>query len=794
MILPKQKTSTKEKFSKDEVTGLNQLEQTAEYYINQIPYNDQHEEILSLYKLTEDEIDSKDYNYVLNPFNTKIEKYTKFRGRLRNYNIISPVLEMFLSEFGRRKHTPKVLQSNPLEETKKQKALNEMLKGYFAQKSINALNEAGVNTGKPSVEQPSVEEAKAEFDRTYSDNRVITGQEALDYIIYDHDLQDKYIELYESYLICGRAIDYKGISHNDINFEVIPAVEAFFPHSVNKPFLEDRDWFIRKFGLTPNQALDRFNGKLSDKLIEHLDDFNRQGADIGGLNNASGHIYMSDDDFKEKYSSMYYSEDNALNCYHVVFKSFKKVGELTYTNPVGEIKTMDVDDTYVLDKEAGDISIKWDYINAVYETTKICYNGGEEFIDTKEIEYDRSEVNNKSVVKLPYNGRVLCTQSGEIKSIVKTGKNYQVLYNVLKYGFEKMMNKNKDKLLIMPLGLINKGKQGWDEEKSMYFAEANSMMFIDETAPNAALSLQGIKALDMSLGKYAGEIIGFTNQIKEEWWDSVGMNRQRYGESKTSDGKANTEQAIFRSSLITENLVRKFEKLQEKDYAGLLDLSKIAWIDGVKGQYINSEGKDAFIELNADDALYHLESDYDTHVKFSGEENEKMQKMEQYLFNFTQNGGSLATTLDAMDITSFTKGKELIRKEEQLRQQVEQGNVEAERASQEKIAQMNMQATEAEREAKKYDVDMRYKGLIESTQMKIEADAVGEEDVLLETMKEDWKMRVEDAKLQQEAYNNQRENDRKDKEAESKITKEKAETAKLKKETKIMTAKPVTSK
>lgn len=785
MILPKQKISTSAKYKKDEVSGLTPLEQTAAFYIEQSTFNNDYEEILNLYKMLENEIDESTYNYVLNPFNTKVKKYTKFRGRLRNFDIITPVIEMFASEFGRRTHSPSVIQSNPLDKSQKEEYMTNLLKGYFTQRSVNRLNSIGVETGKPSVEQPPIEEAKEEFKRGYTENRVITGQEALDYIIYDKDLHDKYIDLYEEYLITGRAISYKAVLHNDIHFEHIPAIEAYFPHSVNFKRLEDRDWFVRKYSMTPNQLLDRHKDKLNDKLLEALDDFNG-GGEMDSFDGASGVVYMSDDDFNEKYSHFYKNEENAVDCYHTTFRSFTRVAVLTYENIQGEVVEMDVEEDYKIDKEAGDLDITYEYRNSLYESTLIEFNGIKEYIDTKEIPYDRTELNSKGYPKLPYNGIATVTKTGKIKSVVKSGENYQIIYNILKYDFEKTMNKNKDKISIIPLGLLNKGKQGWDADKAMYYAEANSTLFVDETSPNFNMAVQAIKVLDMSLGKYAGEMIGFIEQVKQEWWDSVGMNRQRYGETKASDGKATNEQAVFRSSLVSENLVRKFEKFQEKDYVGFLDLSKLAWIDGVKGKYINGDKRESFLDLNADQALYHLESDYDVHVIFSGEENDKREFLKEYLFNYTQNGGSAAASLDAMDSTSFAKGREIVRKAEEAREALEEQTQQAERESQEKIAQMEQQTVAAANEMKKYEVDKRYDAVIDAKTLEIEnrePQGNSEADDLLEALKTEHQINKDNKEMTLK----EKEAALKEKEAASKITKEGAETSKIKKETKYLT-------
>jgi hypothetical protein len=51
------------------------------------------------------------------------------------------------------------------------------------------------------------------------------------------------------------------------------------------------------------------------------------------------------------------------------------------------------------------------------------------------------ELNNSSAQKISYNGRFNTSSTGEVRSIVKSGRPYQVIYNILHYQFEKTINK-----------------------------------------------------------------------------------------------------------------------------------------------------------------------------------------------------------------------------------------------------------------------------------------------------------------------------------------------------------------
>ena len=107
----------------------------------------------------------------------------------------------------------------------------------------------------------------------------------------------------------------------------------------------------------------------------------------------------------------------------------------------------------------------------------------------------------------------------------------------------------------------------------------------------------------MSIGNAMDKMWANLQAIKQECWDLIGMNRQRYGSTFASDGKGNTEQAIFRSSILTAPMYFQFDKFMEMDYKGLLDASKIAYADGKKASYVNSDGKTAWFEIADEEVI-----------------------------------------------------------------------------------------------------------------------------------------------------------------------------------------------
>ncbi len=288
---------------------------------------------------------------------------------------------------------------------------------------------------------------------------------------------------------------------------------------------------------------------------------------------------------------------------------------------------------------------------------------------------------------------------------------YQMLYNIFHYRWELLLAKNKDKIMALPLGMIpDGGGRGWDEDKFFYFMEAMSFMVYDETAPNAQQFIQGIKSIDMSIGNAMDKMWTNLQAIKQECWDLIGMNRQRYGDTYASDGKGNTEQAIFRSAILTAPMYFQFDKFLEQDYKGLLDCSKIAYADGKKSAYVNSEGKTAWFEIADEEIIDFMESEFNIFARNSIFEQEKIDKAENLILTMGQNGMTPDTMLEVLDASSMSKMKHYVKE-----------GLAAERAFQQQAQQQQSETAQMQAEAEKAKQDSKNQTDIQVAQIQANA-------------------------------------------------------------------------
>lgn len=722
MILPIQTLSRAEKLERNPQTNKNNIEETIDYYIEQCGWGTYTSEIYELYAAVEGELNENDYRLLKNPYNKQKDDNTplQFNAELKNFNILKGVVNLLMGEFGKRVHEYVVTTINDSDEFAYKDGLNIIIKNYYSQVIANHLYEIGLDLGQQVQEVGDLESYTKEFENTFEETRIISGQEILDFIKYNCNLDDKYIDLYYDWIVTGGFATYKKVNHDDVYFEVVPRHELYVPNENHSRYIEDMSFAVRRQILPVFKIIDLFRGRIEEEVVQALEQ-----ELLSGLTTQYSTTFLTGRQGAVHLPTMYvtgstyknmYTTQNGVELFHVVYTTFRKYGELTYESGFGE-KVMEVGDDYVLNKDLGDISIEWKWENIKYEGYR-CLNY---YLDCGELKENRADLNQNGLQKLPYNGIHERTYTGKIQSIVKEGLPYQRSINSLKYNIEKLINKNKDKVIVMPYGIVPR-KKGIDTKTQAYHMDATSILWVDETAPNAQLAAQMIKVLDVSLGSYIKDTYGLIQLTRQEFWDVIGMNSQRYSDIGVSAGKAVTEQAIQRSSTITYELTRQFDKVVEKDYQGLLDISKLAFINGKKGKYIRPDGSIAFLNMNQDNSAYHSENSYGVFVKNASDMTEAIQAMRGQAVNLIQNGANnsvLGHLFSTNNVTKLTKILEKMDKNKQeLDQLLQKQKDDANMALQDKINAND----ELNRELEKYKVDKAYDSAIESARIRSDRD------------------------------------------------------------------------
>ena len=657
-----------------------------------------------------------DYNYVTNPYNSEAFSKKNFPARLRNYNILKPVVDLLLGEKAKRPLAYQVVVRNADISSRYDVFRKKQIEEYMQQLIINEANAAGIDTGMPSEELPVPEEHMEQVLQNYRDSRAIIGQEVLNYLFDWLTMEDLVQKLFFDWLVAGECYTYKDVCMNDVEYSVVSPLDIDFEKGPDVDYIEDADWVVRRQVMSVNQVVDRFYDVLAPKDIDRLEAPHGKYRDsYGGAQ--SMFINKPEDD----------ESDRMVEVLHVCWKSFSRVGILSYIDDLGQPQEMVVDETYKKN-EGDDITYYW--VNEVWEGYQI---DKDIYVSINPHSVQRNEMNNISVCKMPYNGRIYSNRHSDNISIISMGLAYQILYNVFHYRLELSIAKNKDKIMLMEMNTIPK-RHGWDEEKFMYYADAMGFAFIDSTAEgknNERVTFNQYQVLDMSLGQYIAAQFQLLQAIKGEWEEMIGISRQRKGQIKTSDGVGTTERAVFQSSVISEELFRRFEAFIEKEYQGLLDTAKIAWRDGKKMTYVTSDLRTAMISIDPQDFQ---EAEYGVFVKNTSREQDKLTQMRNMALSFAQNGSEPSTIAEILDSNNFSKIKGYLQdvEDKQKAMQEQQQQMQQQIAQQQSAAAQKLQDEKQQFEAQQNDLDrmnkIELKKMDIATKLTSDADGNGRRD------------------------------------------------------------------
>jgi len=652
-------------------------EECVEAFINMSAHgvSERKDYLRSLYDYYNGVIEESDYRYVLKPYG-KTRK--NFPSKMRNYPIIKPIIDLLLGEKSKRPLNYTVTVRNADAVSTKENAKQQLIYKNLEQRFINRLNESGMQTGVPSQDVELPENLAKEFENSYVDSRAIHGQRALNYIMYNEEIYEKFNKAWFDFLVTGEVYTHRGVRGNEPFYEVVNPIDVDYDKDPDLEFVEDGDWaLVRKF-VHASTIIDHYYDELNEEQVLKLE--NPENHDM--------HSFLA---FRPETTN---ADENShrsrlIEVVNVYWKSRKRVGFLEYQDPTtGMMEEIEVDESFRLPKELKEqgASINWMWVNEVWQGTRI---DGDIYVRMRPIPNQRMSLDNPSLCKLPINGRKYSDRNSRNISLVSLGIPYQLNYNIYKYRLELAIARSKDIIAQFDINMIPKK---WDMDKFMYYVEGTGIAWVDYNKEGVTLSPQHQSVLDMSI-KTIEQYIVLLNSIMEEWEKLSGVNRQRQGQVGNYEGKATSQQAIVQSSHITEDLFRKFGRLEQKDLQALVDYSKEAWVNGKKAMYVMSDGVAEFLDL---DSMQHMESEYGIFVSDSGKDQDKLDAIKQLSQSMVQNGVPASTIAEMFDAESFTEIKTKISSAEKALQELEQAQNQAEQQMQQ--AQLQQQQAEMENE------------------------------------------------------------------------------------------------
>lgn len=682
----------------------------------------------SLYDYYNGVIDEEDYNYVLKPYG-KTRK--NFPTKLRNYPIIKPIIDLLLGEKSKRPLEYTVTVQNADAISQKEEQLQNLLLNNIRTQFLNELIKQGQVQGEPQ-DVPLPKQIQEEFNRSYVDSRAIRGQYALNYIMSQQEIYDKFQKQFFHFLIAGECYSHKGVRRNEPFYEVINPLDVDFDKDPDIDFVEDGDWaIIRKFSHA-STIIDAYGEFLTDEQILELESPTHTSAEAYLLYRAEAS--GADDNIYR---------NRLIEIVTVYWKSRKRIGFLNYIDPnTGTQEVREVDETFKLTKEMKEqmgASVEWEWVNEVWEGIRIDRRF---YIKMNPLATQRTSLDNPSICKLPINGRKYSDINSQPISLVSLGIPYQLNYNIYKYRMELAIARSKDIVAQFDINMIPKN---WDMDKFMYYVEGTGIAWVDYNKEGIQLSPQHQSVLDMSI-KTISQYLTLLESIMVEWEKLSGVNRQRQGSVGMYEGKGTSQQAIVQSSHITEDIFRKFSNFEQRELQGLIDYSKVAWINGKKGMFVMPDNTLAELDV---EGLGHLESEYGIFVSDAGKDVEKLQAIRGFAQAAVQNGLPMSAAISIFESDSFPQIKDKIRQAEKAQEELQKAQQEA----QAQQTQQQLQVQQAQIESQQLDKEKDRQLQIELALIAAENDDK-KNSASLEKMMKDFEIKQKQLELKEQEINN----------------------------------------
>jgi hypothetical protein len=710
------------------------------------------------YGLLNGVLDEKDVERVVNPWNVR---GATFPAKMQNYPIANKKIDLLVGEESRRKYDWRVMVVNPDAISQKETTLigelNQLFELYLTSEgySEEELQQAIQRFGKYQ---------KYEFQ----DLRELRATHYLKYLVKKENLKIKWNKGFKDVLAVAEEIYCTDIVAGE------PIVYKCDPQSItalrmgNSCFIEDADIIIEDVYQPFGRVIDDYYEYLEADDIKKLEraingdtELDLVNYNVGrGPNNPiiiDGVIANDDGSLSPKNIDLnYYLSNTNLAPYdtngnirkvRVVWRSLRKVGEISWYDEDGNLQKKTVDEYYEPNLALGE-QVKWFWINEWWEITELanCI-----YVKWGPRPIQFRSMANKSKCGSGYVGTIYNTNVSQARSLMDRMLPYQYLYDVIMYRTEVAFAKAKGKIPKLDMSRI---PDGWNVDEWIYYAETMGWALDDPfnegnkgaaTGQLAGNMNQNSNTIDLDLGNYIQQHIVMLQFIEDQMGRISGVNDQREGQIDNRETVGGVERAVLQSSHITEEWFMLHDDTKRRVLEALLETAKYAWRDkdNEKLQYISDDLTSVITTL---DGKLINEAEYGIMISSDVDLTTLYQKIEGLAQAGLQNDKiTFATLLDIYfsDSVSSLRRKIETAEEESNKRRSDEFQM------QQDIVLQEIQAKQ-ELEAAKMDLEDRMNIRDNQTKILLAGNEENTDPILLEKLQQSYKKLEQDYKLKQE--------------------------------------------
>jgi hypothetical protein len=700
-----QKESNDKRWYKDKLDGLDGLSFVGGGLFGDtsagVTSMSEHKRMRVNYDLFNNRINKSDFDSVIAPFGREVGELP---ADFTNKDIISGKIKALLGMEMKRPFSWKVVAVNEEATTRREEEEFSRLKDYVYSNIMNPIRAdiekkyAEQQKGKPLTpdEQNQIqqqideelktrtpEEVKKYMARDHQDPAEALAHQILEYLVQKQDIKMKFNKAWKHGLISGREIFWVGTVNGEPTLKVVNPLRFDYDKSPDLHYIEDGEWAAYELYMTPSEVMKHFGSELTEvEMDEIYEDFTHASS----MPDSAFTFNQSDVDGDTGGDNHY-----GIRIMHGEFKSLKLIKFLKYRDPkTGEVQEDIVDESYVLNKEAGDISIVEEWIVAKYEGYRI---GRDKYAFLREVPGQYKNLDNLYDCKLSYVGATFDDMNSRVTSLVDRMKYYQYFYNILMYRVELLTASDKGKQLLLNMNMVPR-KSGISLEKWMHYLDSSKIGWMDPNEEgnrgNQDISTAA-KEIDMSLSSDIKKYIELAEYIEKRCGESVGITKAIEGQISSSEAVSNTQVALVQSANILEPYFELHNIVKRNVLTALIETAKVAYAE-FQPKYLSYVLDDMSRKMVDMDYELLENSDYGIFVSNSMKSHEALQLVQQLSHAALQN-----QKIELSDVIKIMRS-ESIQEAEELLVVAENDRIEREQAQNQSTLQANAQEAEKARE------------------------------------------------------------------------------------------------
>lgn len=666
------------------------------------------------YDLLNGKLHVEDLKLYLNPFNLDA---SFIPDSIQHYPIINSKLNVLLGEEMDRVFDYRVVVTNP-------NAVSEIEEEKNAEINQKLLQLVADDSKSNEEYRRASENLSDYFQYQWQDKREQRANMLLNHYVKELDVEQLLHKGFQDALTVGEeAYQVDIVGGEPVVWKINPMKMRIIKSSGSDK-IEDADMIVLEDYWSPGKIIDVFYDQLSKddvKALENpVDGDNLYTDSMDNLDPRYGFINAIDTDWKggvfdvnslfddnDDDSLLPYDFNGNVRVLRVYWKSRRKIKKVkSYDPETGEETFNFYPENYVIDPDKGEEEQSF-WVNEAWEGTKI---GKDIYVNMRPRPVQYNRLSNPSRCHFGIIGSIYSNNGYSPFSLVDMVKPYAYMYDVYHDRLNKLIAKNKGKIIRMDFAKVPKG---WDADKWLYYITVNGIAvensFKEGTQGMATGKLAGAMnnassgMIDASLGNDIQQYISLLTWLDQQIGKIMGISPQREGQISNRETVGGVERATLQSSHITQWLFNTHENVKKRVYECLMETAKIC-LRGRKKKfsYILTDGAEKITEIDGDEFA---ENDYGLVVDNSNGVQELNQKLDMLAQAALQNQALNFSTIMKLYATSSLQEKQrMIETYEKRMQEMQQQQQQQQMQLQQQQMQLNAQA-EQQKQQLEYQIN-----------------------------------------------------------------------------------------